>query len=241
MCVCVVLTYIWSLPESPPLTSAWSTRQSLKNTRQSLYRVSHSTKKARHTVHRQRLLCRVLFLGHSTKRFAECQRALDKEKQSLRRRVTETASLPSVPGDTRQRSYLCRVSARQHLAKNHSLPSVCPTALGKEKNLPGRVPMSGSLPSVICTALGKVCLFAECQRHYTRQRTYIGAQVLVLCRVLWPWHLAKNLFAEWPVDTFFCAGAALCWTLPEGCWMPPQIGPAQRRDCMCYTRCITNI
>jgi hypothetical protein len=50
-------------------------------------------------------------------------RALDKEKQPLRRWVTETAALPSVPGDTRQRSYLCRVSARQHSAKNPSLPS----------------------------------------------------------------------------------------------------------------------
>jgi hypothetical protein len=93
--------------------------------------VSHSTKKARHTVHWQSLLCRVLFLGHSTKRFAECQGALGKEKQSLRRRVTEMASLPSV----------------------------CPSALGTEsifaechrghsaKNPLGRIPMSGSLPS----------------------------------------------------------------------------------------------
>jgi hypothetical protein len=28
-------------------------------------------------------------------------------------------------------------------------------------------------------ALGKACFFAECQSHYTRQRTYTGAQVLV--------------------------------------------------------------
>jgi hypothetical protein len=93
--------------------------------------VSHSAKKARHTVHRQSLLCRVLFLGHSTKRFVECQTALGKEKQPLRCRVTKTASLPSVPGDTRQRSYLYQVCARQPSAKNP----------------PGRVPMSGSLPS----------------------------------------------------------------------------------------------
>jgi hypothetical protein len=45
--------------------------------------------------------------------------------------LTETASLPSVPGDTRQRSYLCRVSAWQHSAKN----------------LPEGVPISGTLPS----------------------------------------------------------------------------------------------
>jgi hypothetical protein len=36
-------------------------------------------------------------------------------------------------------------------------------------------------------------------------------------------------------------GAAMDWAIHEGCWMPPQIVPAQRRDCMCYTRGITNI
>jgi hypothetical protein len=118
-----LLHYNHPLPESQALPSARSTRQSLKNTRQRLCRVSHSTKKARHTVHRQNLLCRVLFLGHSAKRFAECQRALGKEKQPLRRRVTETAALPSVSGDTRQKSYLCRVSARQHSANDPSLSS----------------------------------------------------------------------------------------------------------------------
>jgi hypothetical protein len=50
-------------------------------------------------------------------------RALGKENQSLRRRVVETVSLPSASVDTRQRSYLCRVSARQHSAKNPPLPS----------------------------------------------------------------------------------------------------------------------
>jgi hypothetical protein len=118
-CATICIFYI-TLPESSHLPSAWSIRQNFKNTRQRLCRVSHSAKKARHTVHRQSLLCRVLFLRHSVKRFTECQRALDKEKQLLRRRVMETASLPSVPGDTRQRSYLCRVSARQHSAKNQS-------------------------------------------------------------------------------------------------------------------------
>jgi hypothetical protein len=112
-----------ALPDSQALPSARSTRQNRKNTRQSLCRVLHSAKKARHTVHRQSLLCRVFFVGHSVKRFAECQRALGKEKQPLRRRVTETAALPSVPGDTRQSSYLCRVFARQHSTKEPSLPS----------------------------------------------------------------------------------------------------------------------
>jgi hypothetical protein len=178
----------YALPESKSLSSAWSTRQSLKNTRQSLYRVSHSTKSLPSVAldkegsthrHRQSLLCRVLFLGHSAKWFAECQRALGKEKQPLWRQVTETTSLPSVSGDTRQRSYLCQVSAWQHSTKN---------------------PPEGSPCQVLCRVLGmaldKACFFAKCQSHYTRQRTYTGAQVLVLCRVLWSWHSAKSLFVE---------------------------------------------
>jgi hypothetical protein len=40
------------------------------------------------------------------------------------------------------------------------------------------------------------CFFAECPSHYTQQRTYTGAQVLVLCRVLWFSHSAKRCFAE---------------------------------------------
>jgi hypothetical protein len=145
--------------------------------------VSHSAKRARHTVHRQSLLCRVLFLGHSANRFAECQGALSKEKQLLRHRVTEIASLPSAPVDIRQRSYRCRVSARQHSAKNLPLPSAT-------WDTRQRTRQRGSPCQVLCRvlgmALGKACFFAECQRHYTQQRTYTGAQVLVLCRVLWP-------------------------------------------------------
>jgi hypothetical protein len=101
-------------------------------------------------VHRQSLLCRVLFVGHSTKLFAECQRALDKEKWPLRRRVTETVALPSVSCDTRQRNrqggspcqVLCRVS----------LPSASDITLGKEPK-----PVSKSV------------LFAECYDPDTRQ------------------------------------------------------------------------
>jgi hypothetical protein len=56
-------------------------------------------------------------------------------------------------------------------------------ALGKES-------VNGSLYQLICRvlymALGKACLFAECQGHHTHQRSYTDAQVLVLCRVLWP-------------------------------------------------------
>jgi hypothetical protein len=121
----------------------------------------------------QSLLCRVLFLRHSAKRFAECQGALGKEKQPLRRQVTETASLPSVPGDTRQRSTFAKClpdSTRQrirqrgphvryfaecfvwHSVKRASLPSVRGTTLGKE---PIPVPRSW--------------FFAECYGSDTRQ------------------------------------------------------------------------
>jgi hypothetical protein len=115
-------------------------------------------------MHWQSLLCRVLFLGHSAKRFAECQRALGKEKQPLRRRVTETASLPTLgKGVTFDECLLD--STRQRIRQGGSLCQVLCRVLG--------------------LALGKECLFAECQRHYTQQRTYTGTQVLVLCRVLW--------------------------------------------------------
>ena len=123
--------------------------------------MSHSAKRARHTVHRQSLLCRVLFLGHSAKRFAECQGALGKEKRPLRRRVTETAALPSVNGDTRQRRYLCRVSSWQHSAKKGSLPSASDITLGKE---PKPVPRS--------------VLFAECYDPDTRQRASLPSVTL---------------------------------------------------------------
>jgi hypothetical protein len=129
------------------LPSAQSTRQSLKNTRQRLCRVSHSAKKARHTVHRQSLLCRVLFLGHSAKRFAECQTTLNKEKQLLRQRVTETASLPSVLGDTR--------------SVRHST-----------KNPPERVPMSGSLPSAWHGTRQSVLLYQVSRTLHSAKNLY---------------------------------------------------------------------
>jgi hypothetical protein len=128
----------------------------------------HSAKKAQQTVHRQSLLCRVLFLGHSANLFAECQRALGKEKRPLRHREMETAALPSVPGDTRQRSYLCRVSSRQHWAKNPSLSSA---TWGTRQRARQRGSPCQALCRVFCAALGKADLFAECQRHNTRQRT----------------------------------------------------------------------
>jgi hypothetical protein len=80
--------------------------------------------------------------------------------------VTETAFLPSVTGDTRQRSYLYRVSAQQHSAKNQSLPSATWDTWQ-------RTHQGGSPCQVLCrvlrTALGKEPIsvprswfFAEC-------------------------------------------------------------------------------
>jgi hypothetical protein len=106
--------------------------------------------------------------------FAECQEVLDKEKQPSRRRVTETASLPSVLDNTRQRSYLCRVSVGQHSAKNPPAGPPCQVfcrvllygtqqsvllcqvsePLHSAKNL-YRCPGLGSLPSAMVWALGK--------------------------------------------------------------------------------------
>jgi hypothetical protein len=161
-------------PEYTALPRAWSTRQSLKNTRQTLCRVSHSTKRARHTVHRQSCLCRVLFLGHSPKVFAECQRALGKEKQPLRRWVTETETLPSVPCDTRQRSSLCRVSAWQHSTKN--LPEGSPLSDTLPSASLWHSAKRASLPSAKATTLDKEPVpvprswfFAECYGSDTRQ------------------------------------------------------------------------
>jgi hypothetical protein len=74
--------------------------------------------------------------------------------------VTETTSLPSVKDDTRQRSYLCRVSAQQHSAKNQSLPSVTWDTWQRARQ--GGSPCQ-VLCRVLCAALGKACLFAECQ------------------------------------------------------------------------------
>jgi hypothetical protein len=146
---------VQALPEMGALPSARSTRQSRKNTRQRLCRVSHLAKKARQTVHWQSLLCRVLFLGHSAKK-----------SNRYGDGVTETASLPSVTDDTRQRSYLCRVSAQQHSAKNQSLLSATWDTWQRARQ--GGSPCQ-VLCRVLCSALGKACLFAECQRHYTRQ------------------------------------------------------------------------
>jgi hypothetical protein len=149
------------------LPSAWSTRQSLKNTRQRLCRVSHSAKRARHTVHQQSLLCRVLFLRHSAKRFAECQWALGKEVCRVPVGTRQRKAAITAPGDGDGVFAEC---PRWHSAKELPLPSVCLTALDKE-SVRG-VPMSGTLPSA----------------------WYGTWQSVLLCRVLEPLHSAKNLY-----------------------------------------------
>jgi hypothetical protein len=162
--------------------------------------VSHSVKKARHTVHRQSLLCRVLFLGHSTKRFVECQGALGKEKQPLRRWVTETESLPSAPGDTRKgvtfiECLPCSTWQRINLCR------VPPWTLSKEPAREGphvrffaecyvrHSAKCASLPSASDITLDKVpkpvprsLFFAECYDPDTRQRgSKVTSRHLFIC------------------------------------------------------------
>jgi hypothetical protein len=62
-----ILNACLPISKTTALPSVWSTRQILENTRWRLCRVWYSTNKSQWTVHRQRLLCRVLFVGHSTK------------------------------------------------------------------------------------------------------------------------------------------------------------------------------
>jgi hypothetical protein len=134
-------------------------------------------------VHRQSLLCRVLFLGHLAKMFAECQGALGKEKRPLRRRVTETASLPSVTDDTRQRSYLCWVSSQKHSAKDP--PGEGPHVRLFAECYVRHSAKCTSLPSATDITLGKEPIpvprswfFAECYGLDTRQRTSLSSVTL---------------------------------------------------------------
>jgi hypothetical protein len=126
--------------------------------------VSHSVKRARHTFHRQSLLCRVPFLGHSAKK-----------NHRHGAGVTETASLPSALGDTRQTSYLCRVSTGQHSAKN---PLAVPHVRFFAECFIWHSGKRASLPSARATTLGKEPIpvpgswfFAECYGPDTRQIT----------------------------------------------------------------------
>jgi hypothetical protein len=81
------------------------------------------------------------------KNFVECQSVLDKEKWPSRSRVTETTPLPSVLGDTQQRTYLCRVSPKTLGKEVTTLPSVYQPALGKDST-------SGALCQILCRVSG---------------------------------------------------------------------------------------
>jgi hypothetical protein len=158
-----------ALSESASLLSVWSTRQSLENTRRRLCRVLHSAKKARRTVHRQRLLCRVLFIGHSAKMFVKCRKVLGKEKLLSRWLVTATeplpnvrrtstrqkdrqraplpVALPSALGDTRQRLLLCRAPRPQHSAKRLYRCPCVPSLLSAMTWTLGKIPLCRVLHS----------------------------------------------------------------------------------------------
>jgi hypothetical protein len=72
--------------------------------------------------------------------------------------------------------------SRRRVTETVSLPSVCRQHSAKN---PSAESLCQVLCRVLCMTLGKASFFAECQSHCTRQRTYTGAQVFVLCRVLW--------------------------------------------------------
>jgi hypothetical protein len=102
-------------------------------------------------------------------------RALGKEvcrvPESTRQRkaaVTATSDGDGVFADTRQRSYLCRVSARQHSAKNP----------------PGRVPMSGSLPSARFGTRRTLCRVPETLHSAKNLYRYPGLGSLPSAMVL---------------------------------------------------------
>jgi hypothetical protein len=128
--------------------------------------VSDSVKRARRTVHRQRLLWLVFFLGHSAQTLPSARQYSAKKSRRHGTGVTETASMPSVLADTRKRSYLCqvspntlgtevtlcRVSACQHSAKN---PSVGPFVRFFVECFIWHSAKRASLPSARATTLGK--------------------------------------------------------------------------------------
>jgi hypothetical protein len=123
--------------------------------------VLHSAKRARQTAHRQRPLCRVLFIGHSAKTLPSASRYSAKKSGCHGAGVTEMAPLPSVLGDTRQRSYLCRVSPNTLDKEVTSLPSARATKLGKE-----------------AIQVTKYWFFAECYGPDTRQSTSLPSVTL---------------------------------------------------------------
>jgi hypothetical protein len=152
--------------------------------------------KARRTVHRQQLLCRVLLCrvslgtrqrkvtvtapGDGDGAVAECHRMTLGKRPTLcrvstewltRQRSTPWGPLPGplsrVLGGTQQRLPLCRV----------------PVGLALGKGI-----TNGPLYQFLCRVhwmtLGKEATFVEYQGHITRQSGFTGAQVCLLCRVL---------------------------------------------------------
>jgi hypothetical protein len=145
------------------------------------------------------------------KDFAECQSVLGKEKRPSRRQVTETATLPSVLGDTRQRSYLfvecLRTCTQQRIHQRVPLSGSLSSALcGTWQSVPlcrvpgpqhsakklYRCPGIASLSSAMALTLGtealdKACS-AECQTGGTRQS--------LLCRMSNGGHSAKKILCR---------------------------------------------
>jgi hypothetical protein len=113
-----------------------------------------------------------------SKDFAECQSVLGKEKRLSRRRVTETAPLPSVLGDTRQRSYLfaeCLQPALGNGSTSGARRQVLCQVPGPQHSAKKlyRCPGVASLPSAMALTLGKACS-AKCQSFDTRQRSFFA-------------------------------------------------------------------
>jgi hypothetical protein len=109
--------------------------------------------------------------------------------------VTETAPLPSVLGDTRQRSYICRVSPNTLGKEVTFLPSVYRPTLGNPPARPfvrfvvecsiRHSAKRASLPSVRATTLDKeaipvprFCFSVECYDSDTRQNTSLPSVTL---------------------------------------------------------------
>jgi hypothetical protein len=131
--------------------------------------VSHSAKRARRTVHRQSLLCRVLFLGHSAQTLPNVRQYSAKKIRRHGAGVTAIAPLPSVclpalgkgsvSGSLCQP--LCQVLSGRHSTKSASLLSARATTLDKE---------TISVP--------RYWYFAECYGSGTRQSTSLPSVTL---------------------------------------------------------------
>jgi hypothetical protein len=131
-----------------------------------LCRVWLSAKRSRWTVHRQSLVSTFC-------------RTLGKEKSLSRQQVMETETLSSVLKGTWQRGSLFRVPVGLALSKEVSSGPHDSLCAESRKLALGKGSTSGSF-------------FANCCGPDTWQRSFTSSQVCLLCRVLWPWHSAKN-------------------------------------------------